>query len=70
MLNWIIANIGTIIVGTALAVGLFFIIRSMVKKKTPGFCNCGCENCSGRKRNRNDLSVKIRKYEYVSDQGK
>ena len=48
MLNWIIANIGTIIVGTALAVGLFFIIRSMVKKKTPGFCNCGCENCSGQ----------------------
>lgn len=46
--TWITANIGTIVVGAALAVVLFFVIRSMVKKtKKNGFCSCGCDNCSG-----------------------
>lgn len=46
-MEWLAANWGTIVVGTAVAAVLALIIINRVKKKKQGqsTCGCGCENC-------------------------
>ena len=48
MINWIMANIGTIVVALIVAGILAAIIVSIVKDKKAGksTCGCGCENCA------------------------
>ncbi|MBR2024600.1 MAG: FeoB-associated Cys-rich membrane protein [Clostridia bacterium] len=47
-MNWLIENIGSIIVVCALAVIVTLIVISNVKNKKKGKSNCGCDcsNCS------------------------
>lgn len=48
MLNWIGANIGTIVICLVLAVTVMFILRSLIRQKKQGksSCGCGCANCA------------------------
>ena len=48
MINWITANIGTIVVALIVAGILAAIIVSIVKDKKAGISTCGCgfENCA------------------------
>ena len=48
MLEWLAANLGTIIVVLILAVVVALVIRKMVKDKKAGRsgCGCGCANCA------------------------
>lgn len=50
MLEWLSANLGTVIVGTILFVILAAIVIKMVKDKKKGktSCGCGCANCAMR----------------------
>ena len=47
MLDWLMANIGTIIVGLIIAAVVVLIIVNRVKKKKNGesTCGCGCADC-------------------------
>lgn len=45
MINWLIENLGTIIVSLILTVIIGLVIYSMVKNKKEGKSSCGC-NCS------------------------
>jgi len=45
MLEWIAANIATIIIGAVLAVIVFFAIRSVIKSRKSGGCS-GCADCA------------------------
>jgi len=48
--NWIINNLGTIIVGAILLAILAGILYSTIKKsgkKGTGGCGCGCSSCPG-----------------------
>jgi hypothetical protein len=47
-MGWIMANIGTIIVGIMLTAVIVAIIIKMVndKKKGVSSCGCGCANCA------------------------
>lgn len=47
MPEWILQNLGTIIVGAALVLALVLIIRYMVRAKKEGksSCGCGCGSC-------------------------
>lgn len=49
-MEWILTNIGTLVVGTVLVLLTTIIILIMVKNKKSGksSCGCGCENCSAR----------------------
>ena len=46
--DWLIANIGTILVGLAVLAVVVFIIALKVrdKKKGKSSCGCGCEHCA------------------------
>ena len=44
MLEFLSANIGTIIVAAILLVIVFFAVRAIVREKKKGQCSCGC-NC-------------------------
>ena len=46
MLQWISANIGTILISLVLLAVVALIIRSMVHDKKQGKSSCGC-NCAG-----------------------
>ena len=48
MLNWIGANIGTLVICLALAVAVCCILRSLIRKKKRGgsSCGCGCAGCA------------------------
>ena len=45
MLQWIGANIGTILICLVLIVVVFFIVRSLLRQKKQGKFSCGC-NCA------------------------
>ena len=48
-MNWIIANIGTIIVASALAATVAVIVMKMANDKKAGkscSCGCGCSQCA------------------------
>ena len=47
MINWIISNLATIIVG-AIVFGVFIaiVISQIRKHKKGGGCGCGCSGCS------------------------
>ena len=45
MLQWIDANIGTILICLVLIVVVFFIVRSLLRQKKQGKSSCGC-NCA------------------------
>ena len=45
MLQWIGANIGTILICLVLIVVVFFIVRSLVRQNQQGKSSCGC-NCA------------------------
>ncbi len=47
MLEWLSANIGSIIIGAVILVILVLIIRSLLKNKKQGktSCGCGCSSC-------------------------
>ena len=47
MLNWIGANLGTILIALALAAVVAAIVAGMVRdrRKGKGACSCGCESC-------------------------
>ncbi len=49
MLNFIIDNIGSIIVSLVLVLIVFIAVRSMIKDKKSGKCSCGgsCGSCGG-----------------------
>lgn len=49
MLQWISANIGTILISLVLLAVVALIIRSMVHDKKQGKSSCGgnCANCGG-----------------------
>ena len=47
--DWLIANIGTILVGLAVLAVVVFIIALKVRDKKKGkssTCGCGCESCA------------------------
>ncbi len=46
-MNWITANLGTIIVGLIVAAVVALIIINHIKRKKQGKprCGCGCDNC-------------------------
>lgn len=46
-MSWILANLGTIIVGLVLAavVALIIIFRVRKKKQGKSSCGCGCADC-------------------------
>ena len=45
---WLADNIMSIVLLLALAVIVFFIVRSKIKaKKSGNCCGCGCSGCSG-----------------------
>lgn len=50
MLEWLIANLGTIIVGLILFLILTAIVVKMIRDKKKGrtSCGCGCANCAMR----------------------
>ncbi|MDY3224640.1 MAG: FeoB-associated Cys-rich membrane protein [Candidatus Faecousia sp.] len=50
MLQWMIANLGTIIICIVLLTGIFFIVRFLIRQKKQGksACGCGCANCAMR----------------------
>ena len=43
MLQWIGANIGTILICLVLIVVVFFIVRSLLRQKKQGKSSCGCD---------------------------
>ena len=47
MIEWVINNIGSIIIGSVLLIILTLILVSLIKrkKKGKGRCGCGCANC-------------------------
>ncbi len=48
MLSWIVANLGTILVGGLVAIVLAAIVAGMRKSKREGKSSCGCgSGCSG-----------------------
>jgi len=48
VINFLLENVGTIIVALVLAaiVALIVIARVKAKKKGKSTCGCGCENCA------------------------
>lgn len=48
MMTWLLANLGTIVVGGILFLIILLIVRSMVNKKKnqSGGCGCGCGGCA------------------------
>lgn len=48
MLNWILQNLGTIIVAIAVAtiITLIIVFRVRAKKKGVSSCGCNCKNCA------------------------
>ncbi len=48
MLQWICANIGTILICLILTVAVVLIIRSLIRQKKQGksSCGCGCAHCA------------------------
>lgn len=47
--DWLIANIGTILVGLAVLAVVVFVIALKVRDKKKGkssTCGCGCESCA------------------------
>ncbi len=49
MLQWISANIGTIVVGLILLAVVALIVRGMIRDKKQGKSSCGgnCAGCAG-----------------------
>ena len=49
MLQWISANIGTIVVGLILLAVVVLIVRTMIRDKKQGKSSCGgnCAGCAG-----------------------
>ena len=47
-MNWIQENAGSIIVIAILALVVFFVIRSMIKRKREGKSCSGCSACAAR----------------------
>lgn len=47
-MNWLIENLGTILVCTVLILIVAAIVRSMIRNKKKGVssCGCGCSNCA------------------------
>ena len=48
MVEWLEANIGTIIVSIILVIIIFLVVYGMIKNKKKGktTCGCGCANCA------------------------
>lgn len=48
MLQWISANLGTIVIGVILIAAVALIVRSQIRRKKQGksSCGCGCSNCA------------------------
>lgn len=49
MLHWIDANLGTILITLLLLVLTGGIVKSLVRKKKQGKCNCNCAHCAMQK---------------------
>ncbi len=47
MLEWLIQNFATIVIGAILLAAVIFAVRSMIKTKKGGGCHCGCSGCKG-----------------------
>lgn len=47
-MEWIIANLGTIVAALLLIAAVVWIVLSLVREKKAGRggCGCGCENCA------------------------
>lgn len=50
MLQWFIANIGSIFVCLVLLAAVSLIVRSLIRQKKQGrtSCGCGCAHCAMR----------------------
>ena len=48
MLQWISANLGTILICAALLAAVALILRSLLRQKKQGnsSCGCGCAHCA------------------------
>lgn len=48
MLQWISANLGTIVISAILIAAVALIVRSQIRRKKQGksSCGCGCSNCA------------------------
>ena len=48
MIDWLINNIGTVVVALCLAAVVFLIVFKLIKDKKRGktSCGCGCEHCA------------------------
>lgn len=47
MLEWLIQNCATTVIGAILLVAVILAVRSMIKTEKSGGCNGGCSGCSG-----------------------
>ena len=47
MLNWLLMNWQSILIGSILLLGVVLIIRKLIRDKKRGKgCGCGCEGCA------------------------
>lgn len=47
MFKWLLLNWQSILVGSIMLLGIFVIVKRMIKDKKSGkSCSCGCENCA------------------------
>ena len=60
MLEWLTANLGTILITAGLIVIVALIIRSIVRDKKAGISSCGAK-CGGAHRGREDIEPPRRK---------
>lgn len=47
MLEWLVQNLATIVIGAVLLAAVILAVRSMVKTRKSGGCHCGCSDCKG-----------------------
>lgn len=47
MVEWLSANLASIVMLLIVILIVFFIIRSMIRQKKQGNCRCGSSCCSG-----------------------
>ena len=49
MINWLLANLATVVLSLVLLLIVFLVVRGMIRDKRSGksSCGCGCEGCSG-----------------------
>ena len=45
MLEWLSANIATILISLALAAAAILAVRKLIRDRKKGGCSCGCSDC-------------------------